>query len=125
MDTPGSPQSLATNWLINEDGAFLCPDDPFLTQRYAAAVFYYSTEGDRWNQCSAPANVNDPAQVAEANAACTIQVEGMVVEEMQSGSDAWLTPSSECQWGGLACSNDDSFVIQLAIGEKYPQNLEL
>ena len=49
----GSPQGRAVNWITNEDEAQLCPGDDNLIQRYIMAVFYYSTDGDRWAECSA------------------------------------------------------------------------
>lgn len=48
-----SPQGRALDWIANEDEAQLCPDDDNLIQRYIMAVFYYSTDGDRWAECSA------------------------------------------------------------------------
>jgi hypothetical protein len=98
LEMEGSPQNLAANWLINEDMAYLCPQDPTLIQRYSMAVFYYSTEGDDWFECSAPPDFSSQESIAEANANCDIIVPG------SESSDAWLTPSSECDWGGAACS---------------------
>jgi hypothetical protein len=109
VDTAGTPQNLAVNWLINQDGRFLCPDDPTLKARYGLAVFYFSTRGDRWLECSAPTDLSSPAAIEAANEACTIQA------FPDSGSDAWLTPSSECQWGGVVC-NDDGSVEVIDIG---------
>ena len=48
-----SPQGMALDWITNEDEAELCPDNNNLIQRYIMAVFYYSTDGDRWAECSA------------------------------------------------------------------------
>lgn len=108
VNTDGTPQSEAANWLINQDTRFLCPDSPTLISRYALAVFYYSTRGDRWLECSAPSSFNDTAAIEAANAACNIQA------FPDSGSDAWLTPSDECQWGGVVCNdNGDVEVINI------------
>jgi hypothetical protein len=41
------------DWITIEDEAQLCPNDDNLIQRYIMAVFYYSTDGDRWAECSA------------------------------------------------------------------------
>ena len=109
VGTEGTSQSQAANWLINQDTRFLCPDSPTLLSRYALAVFYYSTRGDRWLECSAPTSFNDTATIEAANTACTIQ------SFPDSGSDAWLTPGDECQWGGVVC-NDDGNVEILNIG---------
>ena len=100
LDRTGSPQNLAMTWIIDLDKAKLCPLDANLIQRYVVAVFYYSTEGDDWQQCSAPDDFGDLQSIEEANAMCNFTVEG------SDSSDAWLTPSSECDWGGLVCNSN-------------------
>jgi hypothetical protein len=97
LDTPGTPQNTAANWIINQDTRFVCPGNPTLIQRYSLAVLYYSTDGNRWTQCNAPSNFDDPASIAVANANCAIE------PFPGTGSDAWLTPGSECQYGGVVC----------------------
>jgi len=47
IDDPNSPQSAALKW-ITKDGT-TAEDDPYLTQRYALAVVYYSTHGKHWS----------------------------------------------------------------------------
>jgi hypothetical protein len=103
--TAGTPQNAAMMWITQNDTRFLCPDDPSLKRRYSLAVFYYSTRGGRWLECTAPANFTDPASIEAANALCTIEPFPM------SGTDAWLSPSDECQWGGVVC--DDEGNLQL------------
>jgi len=103
IEKAGSPQNMALNWLLSEDGLYLCPDSPTLIQRYVAAVFYYSSIGDGWTQCSAPEDLNDAASVAEANANCNI-----VVDSGVGGTDAWLTAVSECNWGGMVCEDNEN-----------------
>mmetsp|Transcript_11836 Transcript_11836/g.25641 ORF Transcript_11836/g.25641 Transcript_11836/m.25641 type:complete len:500 (-) Transcript_11836:344-1843(-) len=100
---PSSPQSQSITWLIEEDALYLCPADPTLVQRYVMAVFYFSTDGPNWIQCSAPDDLSDPASVAAANAACSLEV-----EIGEGGTDAWLTAVSECNWGGVACEPDSN-----------------
>ena len=51
LDDPTTPQYRAFNWLLNDDPAQLPlkeTNDTTLMERYAAAVFYYSTGGDNW-----------------------------------------------------------------------------
>jgi len=102
---------MALNWMIDEDPMQLCPQDKHLIQRYVMAVFYFSTRGDRWTECSAPPpldGVDDVDQaMVEANDQCAIQVTGF-----QSDSNAWLTGGSECGWGGLGC-NEEDFVVRI------------
>jgi len=111
VDTPGSPQMLALEWMINEDPMQLCPQDKHLVQRYVMSVFYFSTRGDRWTECSAPPPMNevdDPEMaMKEANAQCSLKVDGF-----ESDSNAWLTDGNECGWGGLGC-NEDNLVVRI------------
>jgi hypothetical protein len=108
VGTSGTPQNQAVRWLIDQDTRYLCPDSPALLSRYSLAVFYYSTRGDRWLECSAPSSFNDTAAIEAANAACNIQA------FPDSGSDAWLTPGDECQWGGVVCNgNGDVEIINI------------
>lgn len=113
LEAVGTPQNSAYNWLLNEDPAFLCPQAPNLIQRYVLAVHYFSTRGNRWFQCSAPTDLEDPESVAQANDACTIvAAPGTRLEN----SYAWLTGVSECQWGGIAC-DDSGNVIRIDMGK--------
>jgi len=84
-----TPQGLAADWLIRQDFRKICPVETIIVQRWVIAVFYYSTNGDSWIQCST------------------------------AGSDLcgsiypfefkrrFLSESSECDWGGITCNTDD------------------
>lgn len=50
-------------------------------------------------QCSAPSDFEDQSAIDAANADCRILAPG-------GSSDAWLTPSQECDWGGVVCNED-------------------
>lgn len=114
---PTSPQSLALDWITNKDGLLLCPDnEDALIQRYVAAVFYYSTGGGGWNQCNAPSDLGNAAAVIRANEEC--RVRATTFPDLTSGSDAWMTASSECEWGGLACFADGS-IREISFGMLY------
>jgi hypothetical protein len=116
IDTPGSPQNLAFNWVVNLDPEYLCPDNPTLVQRYSLAVFYYSTAGDNWIECSAPTEFDSQDAIDAANDACDIDpVDG-------AGTNAWLTAGTECQWGGVVCEPLDGTgpVDTLEIGASPP-----
>jgi len=81
------------------------------------AVFYYSTNGDRWFTCIAPSDFSDPAAIEGANNNCDIPISIRPQEQLplDSGSDAWLTPSSECEWMGVVCNgNDVMYWLQLS-----------
>ncbi|KAL3936301.1 MAG: hypothetical protein SGBAC_008350 [Bacillariaceae sp.] len=102
----GSPQNLAANWIISGDEAKLCPQDDSWIQRYVMAVFYYSSNGDRWFQCQSPDDAG--LSVSEANAACNLTTSA-------EGLNAWLTPDSECLWAGITCDESEGTVLELAI----------
>jgi len=69
------------------------------------AAFYFATDGDEWEQCSAPNSYSPPA-IADANEECSRIVTPFPVTNPRLGAtstDAWLTPVDECEWGGVAC----------------------
>lgn len=107
---PNTPQNQAFTWISELDTRKVCPGDDMLVQRYTLAVFYYSTFGNRWVQCAAPSDFDDENAIAEANANCLLTV------IPGSGTDAWLTPSDECQWAGAVC-DDSGNVERLDIGK--------
>lgn len=79
---------MAFEFITEDDGAQLCPDDDNLTQRYIAAVLYYFTEGDGWKECFA------------GDRGCG---EGV---SYYGGKDAFLSEESECNWAGLTCNGN-------------------
>lgn len=93
IDTEGTSQYQAAQWIIDRDPRQLCPDDPTLRRRYSLAVFYYATRGDRWLECRAPTTSDD-------DDVCTID------PLPNSGSESWLTEGTECQWGGVVCDDE-------------------
>ena len=68
-------------------------------------------EGDDWFECTAPTNFSSAEAIQEANDACDLNVTGNPLPV-----DAWLTPSSECDWGALAC-NDAGFIERIDFGK--------
>ncbi|KAG7371730.1 two component regulator [Nitzschia inconspicua] len=79
---PSTPQGQATEWILNVDD-LACPTDPKLIQRWALAVFYYSTEGDGWELCS-DGNICDVPPF--------------------EGDSAFLSDVNECGWAGIRCN---------------------
>jgi len=76
LDDPASPQSLASEWILEE-----CDNDPPIDpctetqiilneQRYALAVMYFSLGGDNWNYGA-----------------------------IGSGEGEWMSPLNYCEWG--------------------------
>jgi len=81
LNTPGTPQNSAAEWLIGTDELYVCPDDNKCTviQRYVMGLFYYTTVGDSWTQCSQ----ND-----------------------DTCANPFLSSVDECDWFGITCNND-------------------
>ena len=134
FDDPATPQAQALNWITNEDAIepILCPNqsdegctrggivNPMI-QRYVLAVFYFSTGGGDWTQCSAPTDFEDPNAVAEADANCAravIRPFGVTIGRVgDTSTDAWLGPVNECAWGGVACWGADTPDLNLCIDQ--------
>lgn len=66
------------------------------------AVVYFAIGGGDWLECNAPLNVTDTVAVQSADDNCNV----IVTDSNLGSSNAWLTSSSECSWGGLACNID-------------------
>ena len=111
LETEDSPQNLARTWIIDLDPLYICPLDPGLIQRYVMAVFYYSTGGGSWSQCSAPPEFDKPEVIDSANMECNITA-------ADGKSNAWLTPNSVCDWGGVGCNGDEESVNRIDFGKK-------
>ena len=77
-----SPQAKALTWITHIDPRHICHQPKAdLIQRYAAAVFYFSTGGDGWSTC---AHNSDP--------------------ELCPTGEPFLNGSHECGWGGISCT---------------------
>ncbi|KAL3803334.1 hypothetical protein HJC23_009298 [Cyclotella cryptica] len=120
FNTANSPQNLALNWILNEDLALICPSNgsverQAIIQRYVMALFYYSTNGNdpvnnpTWKECAAP-NVFNQASVDVANNKCKLTTTNstQIFPDDVRGTNAWLTPESECTWGGVSCYPESS-----------------
>ena len=104
----GTPQKAALEWLVEADGYQVCPDDPNALQRYTLAVFYYSTLGDGWLDCSATPTF--------AEDTCDNVRVGTVDNDDSpkiSGDYVWLSPVSECMWAGVQCVEETESVDRL------------
>lgn len=92
-----TPQSMATDWIINQDARQLCPNNPKLVQRWVVAVIYFSTGGNEWLKCGALGM--DPCGF-----------ENPFVDKKR-----FLSEFNECQWSGISC-NSDSCVTEIEFG---------
>ena len=78
-------------------------------QRYVLAVFYFSTSGFQWTECSGPKLYCEEENI-KASLACNRTVTRHNSNDRigSLGTEAWLTPSHECEWGGLACHGENT-----------------
>ena len=94
---PESSQFDAFQWLVDVDGAQVCPQDTLdVVQRYVLAVLYYSTSGDGWSVCS--------AQIAQSPSECN--------------SIRFLDADNVCRWFGLTCNSAAGNVNTIGIGKR-------
>jgi hypothetical protein len=79
LESVGTPQYHAVQWLANVDGAKLRVDNAHLMQRYVLAVLFYSTAGTE---------------------------EHVHPEGNWNSQQAWLSSSGYCIWEGIECETD-------------------
>jgi hypothetical protein len=83
LNTPGSPQNLASQWMLNEDTLTEGLSEDKQIQRYGLATFYYSTGG---------------AAVWGA-------------QRRQASSNDWLDVNkADCEWSFIVCNSDQEIV---------------
>jgi len=124
FDEISSPQAKALEWITKDDAIepMLCPNDKTagggctrggnvnpLVQRYVLAAFYFATEGDSWDQCSA--NDGDNCDRVVTPFGVSNQRVG------DKGTENWLGPTNECEWGGMACWGGDTPDLNLCIDQ--------
>lgn len=92
FDDETSAEHDALRWIAYSDAARLPTDDPNLVQRYALAVFYYSSYKDfvRDHGEQKPIEIGDK------------QYEGVPVAGWHR-RDYWLTEKGYCTWYGVSC----------------------
>jgi len=100
---PDSPQFLSLNWLTRVDEYIICLTDDSLKQRYALAVFYFSTNGDTWKTCGRKTNICHPKlKLFDDDPEISIW-----------SNNTWLSKGNTCEWGGLACRKKGQHEIVL------------
>lgn len=87
----GSSANRAFEWLVGEDGYYVCPNDPKLIQRYVMGKIYFQMNGDDWLQCSRPSTSNDPTP------SCNVPA-----NQGYEGAE-WLDAANECEWAFVKC----------------------
>jgi len=88
LDNPESPQSKASEWIINDDPLRLSTDDrPEIVQRYALATLYFAT-GNNWEKCASPIEEETPCDDIMTR---------------------FLSGAPSCRWMGIIC-DANSFI---------------
>jgi hypothetical protein len=95
---PDTPQGQALLWIISDDAAQICSDDPTLVQRYVLALSYYSLGGDEWTQCAAVSTSTNTTDIPTPRP----------VSPCDGDKERWLSATSECTWFGITCSSSES-----------------
>jgi hypothetical protein len=96
LSDPTTPQGKAMNWLVDDDEAFLCPNELYacpnrLPERYALAVTYFATGGAKWTQCS------------RSDQLCGSQ-------NPFNDATNFLSGNHECTWAGIGCLHKSNCV---------------
>lgn len=98
FEDPGSPQFRAAQFIADE--AEFNSDLTSVAQLddlYALTVFYYSTNGDDWTECSQGSDVCD--------------------------EESWLNPQlSQCNWNWIDC-NDEGRVVDIIFSKCFVRNV--
>ena len=123
----GTAYSKAAEWIIHQDilQLELGRDLDQLRQRFALAVFYFSTtQNGPWRSCNAP----DPAE--NGNSTCTYLAPtsidgGFTIEYKEVPSMVrWLSNSNECTWRGVVCDSNGAVAKIDVNGQGIRGNLE-
>jgi len=114
LNTDGTPQRQALEWIVSEDPVQLDPGHPYLTQRYALAVFYYTTHGDGMYRTAivnitetipprggTTPGINNGGLPAEGES----QVIGddLAAQPNWINETGWMTGTGICSWHGIEC----------------------
>jgi len=110
LNDPKSPQSMALEWIVNEDPVMLPPEAENLVQRYLLSLFYFATtKFQPWLSCNKPAEVED--------ASCKYQkLVKTFPNETYEEIDwiRWLSEKHECEWAGVYCNDfNQTLAIEL------------
>ncbi len=103
LETIGSPQNRAFNWLTKRDSLFVCPDDrQSVRQRYTLSAVYFAVEGDNWDKCS------------RKNRTCSTVVGGKL-----RSFPPYLSSDDVCKWFGVSCDGAGAITHVLLGGNEF------
>lgn len=114
----GFPIHNAVFWIANDDTMNLNADNPYLLQRYALAVIYFSLGGGfRWKMCWSgkrynASNIENLYEQVDYSSDC---------DHEHFKGESWLSGSHECEWAFIEC-NRDKFVTHLSMPSNILSN---
>ena len=105
INTPGTPQYMAFEWIVTGDHGDLAHDHEYLLQRYALAVFFYATHGN-FTKLPTDQNTEDIVIVnAEGHDVVKEEEETNVLESDTNwlNQNRWMSSYGICAWHGVEC----------------------
>lgn len=90
LSNPRSERHEALDWLDQVDEAIICPSTNRVTQRYRAALLYFTLGGSGWKNCG------------EESKICEVSDEDQDIFQ----NVRWLSEEHECIWFGMYCESN-------------------
>jgi hypothetical protein len=115
--TFGSPQHKAMQWIVSDDPAQIDPEHRYLLQRYALAVFYYSTHGESMFQTAivnltetiAPEGSDEETDprvgdiALPADGETQVMGDDLAAQPNWVNENGWMSGAGICSWYGIEC----------------------
>jgi hypothetical protein len=115
--TFGTPQHKAMQWIVSDDPAQMDPENHYLLQRYALAVFYYSTHGENMFQTATvnltetrnPAGGDEETDprvgdiVPLADGETQVMGDDLAAQPTWVNENGWMSGAGICSWYGIEC----------------------
>ena len=103
LTTEGTPQNLALEWIVSGDHAQLAQDHDYLLQRYALAVFFYSTHGKFIQQPSEKDNETEEGAVEGHDDMTQGKENSSLAQPDWTNQNRWMSSYGICAWHGIQC----------------------
>ena len=115
LDTPGSPQQQAMNWLLNESG--LSAMDYHLLQNYALVTLYFATSGKQWISQVELEPIRYYIEKQETDM-LNYQLRGEWLNVTSS-----VNPLGFCDWKGVTCNINNTEIESLTLPSNHLDGL--
>ena len=112
LSSPGTPQYLAVQWMMNEDPMRMEPSDDWFFQRFMMVFLWYQTtdNGQKpWRSC------NPPEGDAPDKELCTLyeftrNPDDSISYDPKQRKIRWLSGQGVCKWEGVECGGGSKVV---------------